>query len=297
MTKIAELFGVSTSLKPTPDWLQIVSKCECPYLRRTCIKNRKSEPSVRIGTCAVAAGRARDRIIICPHRLLERRQIFTDCMHLLTLHEPGNEIHLLPEITIPGGSVDYFLLSVGQDGRVHDFVGIELQTLDTTGTVWPERQRFLQSIGLEVSEEDSECKDPFGMNWKMTAKTILMQLHHKIETFQNVGKHLVLVLQDPLLSYMEREFTFAHLKRTALLGDAMHFHAYSLAEREDGGLKIQLSARHSTDAAGVATALGLKGNARVELAEILEILQSQISPSTLFNMDQLTGFTPATRPS
>jgi hypothetical protein len=109
-------------------------------------------------------------------------------MHLLSLHEPGNEIHLLPEVTISGGSVDYFLLSVAQDGRIRDFVGVELQTLDTTGTVWPERQRFLQSVGVPVLQEDAECEDPFGLNWKMTAKTILMQLHHKVETFQDVGK-------------------------------------------------------------------------------------------------------------
>jgi hypothetical protein len=229
--------------------------------------------------------------------MLERRQIFTDCLHLLTLHQPGNELHLLPEVTIPGGSVDYFLLSVGRDGKVLDFVGIEIQTLDTTGTLWPERQRFLASIGIAVSEEDTECRDGFGMNWKMTAKTILMQLHHKIETFENIGKHLTLVVQDPLLTYMEREFTFGHINRTALLGDAMHFHSYGLAVKENRALKIQLSARHSTDAAGVATALGKKGSARVALAEILAILQAQVSAETLFSADHFTGFTPATPPS
>jgi hypothetical protein len=297
MTKITELFGISTSFEPTPKWETVVGESQCPYLERTCIKNRKSASSILIGSCTVAAGRARQDVIICPHRLLERRQIFVDCMHLLSLHEPGNEIHLLSEVTIPGGSVDYFLLSVGQDGMVRDFVGIELQTLDTTGTVWPERQRFLESVGLSVAAEDVECQDSFGMNWKMTAKTILMQLHHKIETFQNVGKHLVLVMQDPLLRYMEGEFTFAHLKRSALRGDAMHFHSYALIKQHDQSLKIQLQARHSTDAAGVAAALGLKGNARVELAEILEILQSAISPSSLFNRHQFIDVTPVTFPS
>ncbi len=70
------------------------------------------------------------------------RQIFIDCLHLLTLHEPGNELHIVPEISIPGGNVDYFLVSV-RNKEIKDFVGIELQTLDTTGTIWPERQRFV----------------------------------------------------------------------------------------------------------------------------------------------------------
>ena len=33
------------------------------------------------------------------------------------------------------------------NNKVRDFVGIELQTLDTTGTVWPERQRLLEELG------------------------------------------------------------------------------------------------------------------------------------------------------
>src|SRR5436190_37671 len=34
-----------------------------------------------------------------PNRLLERKQVFTDCLHLLTTHEPGNEIHVVPEVS------------------------------------------------------------------------------------------------------------------------------------------------------------------------------------------------------
>lgn len=72
-----------------------------------------------------------------------------------------------------------------RDGKVRDFVGIELQTLDTTGTVWPERQRFLVSKGIKaVARADVQNTKGFGMNWKMTAKTILVQLHHKIQTFE-----------------------------------------------------------------------------------------------------------------
>src|SRR5689334_4361007 len=98
MSKVAELFGTSTSARKGVKWKEIVEKRWCPFLGRLCLKNRKSNPDVLIGTCTVSYGRENRPIIICPHRLLERRQIFTDCMHLLTLHEPGNEIHILPEI-------------------------------------------------------------------------------------------------------------------------------------------------------------------------------------------------------
>ena len=169
MSKISELFTFGTASNDQ-DWKTILKGQHCTYLNKKCIKNRKSQPDVAIGTCTVKYGKDDLDIIICPHRLLENRRIFIDCLHLLTLHEPGNELHIVSEISIPGGSTDYFLVS-SRDGKVKDFVGIELQTLDTTGTVWPERQRFLKEKGIKIREIEDKN---FGINWKMTAKTTLV---------------------------------------------------------------------------------------------------------------------------
>jgi len=280
MSKIAELFGVSTEKKEV-GWDQIVRGQLCPFLGKKCYKVRKSDPDTSIGTCTVFYGKAAEPIVICPTRLTEQRQIFADCLHLLTTHQPGNELHIVSEVSIPGGSVDYFLVSA-RDGKIKDFVGIELQTLDTTGTVWPERQRFLSEIGIPRADDAENTDKPYGMNWKMTTKTILVQMHHKIDTFEHVGKKLVLVVQDRLLEYMSREFNFAHLKNPALLGDSMHFHAYQITRQHDGAFKLTMQLRLSTDAAGIATCLGLQAEARVELEQILEALRAKISPTTRF---------------
>lgn len=280
MSKIAELFGVSTERKEE-NWTQIVRKQICPFLGKKCYKVRKSDPDTSIGTCTVLYGKPAEPIVICPTRLTERQQIFTDCLHLLTTHQPGNELHIVSEVSIPGGSVDYFLVSV-RDGKVKDFVGIELQTLDTTGTVWPERQRFLSEIGIPRTDGAENSDKPYGMNWKMTAKTILVQLHHKIDTFEHVNKKLVLVVQDKLIEYMGREFDFAHLKNPAVLGDSMHFHAYRITRQHDKSFKLIMQSRLSTDADGIARCLGLQSEARMELGQILEALQAKISPATRF---------------
>lgn len=279
-TPLTELFTVST-LRDDVDWHGLVTAQQCAYLNRKCIKVRKSQPEISIGTCTVQHGtkQAKD-LIICPHRLLERGQIFLDCLHLLTLHEPGHELHRVAEIEIPGGSVDYFLVSARQ-GKVIDFVGIELQAVDTTGTLWPPRQKFLASLGFAI-EEHLEQSSSYGVNWKMTAKTTLVQLHHKVETFEGLGKHLVLVLQDGLLDYMRREFNFGHIQ-DAKLGHAMHFHAYALQQR-DNDYRIELASRSSTDAHGIARSLGLQTSANVELEVILAQLQSRISPRTLLRI-------------
>jgi hypothetical protein len=280
MNIVAELFGRHAGGR-RDNWNKIVKDQKCPYLDKKCYKVRKSDPGVSIGTCTVLYGRPLAPLIICPARLIERRRIFTDCLHLLTTHEPGNELHLVSEVSIPGGSVDYFLVSA-KNGKVRDFVGIELQALDTTGSIWRERQQLL--IQLEVLREEisGEGNKAFGINWKMGAKTILVQLHHKIQTFEHVHKKLVLVVQDKLLDYMSREFNFAHLKNPALGGDSMHFHSYQLEGQADKRFKLSMSSRLSTDADGVGACLGLQAEARIELRQILEALQEKISPSTIF---------------
>ncbi|QEC58159.1 NotI family restriction endonuclease [Flavisolibacter ginsenosidimutans] len=280
-TLLSELFTVPTDAE-AQNWKAIVAKQHCSFLGRKCLKVRKSEPEISIGTCTVKYGREQGDVIICPYRLVERRKIFLDCIHLLTLHEPGNDLHVVPELSIPGGTIDYFLASV-RNGIVIDFVGIELQTLDTTGTVWPERQRFLQAHGVKVNPKDTASTKTFGMNWKMTAKTILVQLHHKIKTFEHLNKHLVLVVQNHLLTYMQSAFAFDHISKTARLGDPMHFHSY-LLEHSERQYQLKLAERLSTDSAGIATCIGLQAEAKIEMEIIVKAIQAKISDRTLLSI-------------
>ena len=280
MNAVVEFFGVSIT-KSKEDWVDIVNAQQCPFLDGKCYKVRKSDADTSIGTCIVRHGKGQDPILICPARLTSKGQIFTDCIHLLTTHEPGNELHIVSEVQVPGGRVDYFLVSA-RNKKVKDFVGIELQTIDTTGTVWPERQRLLRILGVPRTDDSEKSNKPFGMNWKMTAKTILMQTHHKIQTFEYVNKKLVLVVQDKLLEYMLNEFDFSSMRTPSLIGDSMHLHAYALEEQEDASHKLALSSRLSTDIEGIAKCLGLNAEARVQFQEIVESLETRLSHRTRF---------------
>ena len=124
------------------------------------------------------------------------------------------------------------------------------------------------------AETDNSGKS-FGMNWKMTAKTILVQLHHKISTFEHLNKHLVLVAQDVLIDYMTREFSFSHVS-TSRVSDPMQFHSYSLAS--DG--ELQLASRLSTDTEGIERCLGLESDANVDLAVIVKAIENKIGDHT-----------------
>jgi hypothetical protein len=165
---------------------------------------------------------------------------------------------------------------------VRDFAGVELQTLDTTGTVWPARQRFLSDKGVR-SQRGGNVSKSYGMNWKMTAKTTLVQLHHKTSTFEQLGKHLVLAVQECLMVYMRKEFQFDHVGQ-ARLGDPLHFHTYALRQGHNRAYTIELASRYSTDSGGIATCLGLQADANVELSEIVASLEAKISVETLLQL-------------
>lgn len=270
MSKISEFFGLNCN-DDSLDFESAMSAQTCPYTQRVCVKMRKSNPNVKIGTCSV--NYQNQNVIICPFRLLQYNQIFIDCLHLLTMHEPGNELYLIPEVQIPGGHVDYFLVSA-KDKKVKDFIGIELQTMDTTGTVWPERQRFLNEKGIVVDSVDLNNKKSFGMNWKMTLKTILIQMHHKSETFEYLNKHLVLIVQNPLYEHMKSEINFDGIEGVRL-GDPVHIHSYDFEEKERR-LTLSLHTRVSTDSEGIANCLGLNAESKVELQDLIRILEPKL---------------------
>jgi hypothetical protein len=116
----------------------------------------------------------------------------------------------------------------------------------------------------------------------MTAKTILVQLNHKIATLEHLGKRLVLVLQDCLLDYMRKAFAFDHIQGVRD-GDPMQFHSYELC-REIAGYRLQLKERVSTDEQGVAACLGLQASPKVDLETVLAQIEAKLPQSTLLTV-------------
>ena len=108
-------------------------------------------------------------------------------------------------------------------------------------------------------------------------------MHHKITTFENLNKHIVLVLQDCLMNYMKKEFSFEHISTAPKIGDSFHFHSYQLLSGKDK-YRLSLLERTSTDANGIARCLGLKAEANVDLEVILKMLESKISEKTLLKL-------------
>jgi hypothetical protein len=209
-------------------------------------------------------------VIICPHRFLKDDVVFNDAKRFLVSPEIEEEILVVPELAIPGGSVDFFLISRNtRSHKITDFVGIEFQALDTTGSIWGQRQLLISKYTTKVKAEKVK---PCGFNWKMTAKTILVQLHHKVKTFESLGKKLVLVCQDHLIDYMYREFKFDMLSDTSSRNSSIVFHGYSLNSKGALCLTKELFGDSET----LSRALGLASDHKVEFDQIAGSITEKI---------------------
>ncbi len=89
----------------------------------------------------------------------------------------------------------------------------------------------------------------------------------------------MLVIQDHLLDYMKREFDFSGMSQ-ARAGDCLHVHSYQLRTDTKESHDLSLVTRLSTDSAGMKKALGLQVTAKIEISQIIAVLESKISDKT-----------------
>lgn len=260
-----EFYGFAIESKSVGEWHTILQEEKCPFLGKKCVKQRKSEPWQTIGACTL--GYRGKPLIVCPHRFLDRGTIFADVLHLLEAHESSHQVCVVPEVSMPGGSIDYFVVSM-KGNQIIDYLGLETQGLDTTGSggIWKARQDLLAGRLQDTY--------PYGINWKMSAKTVLVQMHHKAGSFDSIRKKLILVTQEDFFNYVSREFQTNHLA-TARTEDIMHFHVYRLT-LEDAEFKLVLADRKSTGLSGVEQMLQLAKGRRISEAEVINRIRAKL---------------------
>ena len=168
----------------------------CGFIDGGCTK-KFNDRSVS-GVCAVRIATLASPVMICPNRLYAQDySILVDVAEIAF----GADYRIVPandyqnatnpgecvvafghrsgrELRLPsaGGRANYFvdwvLARISSEGELIDFVAIELQTIDTTGTYRPEVVT-LRSGATSVS------KSRAGLNWENVNKRILPQLIYK----------------------------------------------------------------------------------------------------------------------
>jgi Restriction endonuclease NotI len=252
-----ELYGMRTSLPaPVPDTDQ------CPFRGAKCVKQRKSDSSKTIGTCIVGAdGKPQ---LICPFRMRETNQVFIDVTYLLT----GDiaEVMVIPEIKLGQlGNVDFLVVGLDHTGNVVDFLGLELQTNDTTGSgpLYDARNDFFAGV-LKPSYK-------YGLNWKMTAKLVLKQTLDKSAVFMSWQKRYVWAMQDTLLDRMRGYADMSGFSQANPARHEVFFHAYEVIPGEHR-YQLRLKERVGADLEGVAQANAAPLTIKDEILDGLQLL-------------------------
>lgn len=169
----------------------------CPFINDSCQKTL-SDGSIS-GACTLQQ-RSGGPVICCPHRLYANSHkllgdvasaafgsgavIFPGIQAARAPVKPGEKRVAAfgrrwgGELRLPnrgrGGSyfVDWVLARLNDSGSLHDFVAIEVQSIDTTGNYQAERRAYL-------ADRDFDGVSTAGFNWENVNKRILPQIIYK----------------------------------------------------------------------------------------------------------------------
>lgn len=225
----------------------------CKYLHGTCVKPRKSQPSKKVGICSVGyKGKFLPHycpVVLCPQRLKE--DILFDTIREKYLSHWDN-VEWIQEVNIGvGGSIDYVAITKSPDGRISDFLCVELQAAGTTGSPYQaildyrKHQRFLKD------------KYSFGINWANEfTKTMMQQAYKKGKIIEHWKRKIVFVLQDVALSFIKSSSDVSRLSsRNPSL--PVDFCSFALVWNETADLwQLNFNEIMSTDIEGVNLMLG-----------------------------------------
>jgi hypothetical protein len=84
----------------------------------------------------------------------------------------GRELRLPQRMGRGAYFVDWVLALINRDGRLREFVAVEIQAIDTTGNYRAERNAYARG-------QDYEAYSEAGLNWENVSKRILPQIIYK----------------------------------------------------------------------------------------------------------------------
>lgn len=193
----------------------------CPFTETRCAKRRKSDNDITIGTCSVGyQGRGQSEYrphVICPKRFYTE-DVFRPVKSLFI--SEGSHFRV-PEVSLFGTSIDFVAGKRNESGEIIDFAGVEVQALDTTGSVWEHK------VAYENDEDMEEVDKSYGMNWAMSiTKTMMQQAFKKGQAFNEWGENIIFLVQDVSLDYLRRNANTTQLEE-AKKENPVHFYSYS----------------------------------------------------------------------
>ncbi len=173
----------------------------CPFLKTTCIKRSTLLPRQQYPVCSIQT-RREGYVCVCPKRFYAVNFLGDVIAHCWPGAAPPANPQIAPEVTMRGfGNVDYVIADVAADGSVQQFLSVELQAIDITGSV-------MKAYAAILEGEDLERKPTYGLNWDNVYKRFVTQIIRKGYFHHHWGTKIVAVVQDVVYKYICERFEF-----------------------------------------------------------------------------------------
>jgi Restriction endonuclease NotI len=193
---IEEVLGVRAKLGFQP----ADSKYLCPFVGKACTKRSTADKSNPYPVCSLRKSGGHV-VAVCPKRFHERDFLKDVIEHAWTGPKPANPV-IASEVKMAGfGNVDFVISEVAEDGSISQFLSVELQAIDITGSARPAYEGILE--GRMLSKRPT-----YNFNWKNVAKRYMNQLISKGYYHHHWGTKIVAVIQDEVYDYFRKDANF-----------------------------------------------------------------------------------------
>jgi len=173
---------------------------------------------------------------VCPKRFNQVDFLSDVVKHCWPGNLPANP-KVAREVKMAGfGNVDFVVADIDEGGGIGQFLSVELQAIDITGTV---------SDAYSALREDRplETKKSYGLNFDNVYKRYIMQLIRKGYFHHHWGTKIVAVMQDVLYEYVRSKAEFMRTRDVRDSNVNIIFMSYSYEDdpKNPGGKRFALS--------------------------------------------------------
>ena len=183
------------------------SNFECPFIKSRCPKRSTQLPDEPYPVCTLwrrskgEPNPSQDLIFVCPKRFYAVDFLTEVIEHCWPGEKPKNP-QVAPEVKMAGfGNVDFVIADVQDDGEVEQFLSVELQAIDITGSAFPAYQAVRAGADLER-------RPTYGLNWDNVYKRYVTQLIRKGYFHHHWKSKIVAVIPEQVYQYITSRADF-----------------------------------------------------------------------------------------
>ena len=174
---------------------------ECPYIKSRCPKRSTQLPNEPYPVCTLwkrtddEADPARDLIFVCPKRFYAVDFLTEVIEHCWPGDKPSNP-RIAREVKMADfGNVDFVIADVKANGEIDQFLSVELQAIDITGSAFKAYQALRAGADLAA-------RPTYGFNWDNVYKRYVTQLIRKGYFHHHWKSKIVAVIPEQVYRYI-----------------------------------------------------------------------------------------------